>query len=310
MNPERNAARYAGVIPAFYACYDKKGEFSPERARQLARFLVDQGVRGLYVCGSSGESLYLSREERMRTLEAVVAEVKGECTLIVHVACLNTRDSVRLAQHAQDMGVDAISALPPLYYKLPESAVARYWNEISNAAPETDFILYNIPQLSGVPLSLSLLKEMLMNHRVAGIKCSSPSVGDIRKFLDAGPEGMVVFNGSDSQMIGGLAMGAQGGIGGTYGMMPALFVKLYELFRKQELASAMALQQEICSILQDVHACEGSLYSVAKGVIQRNTGLELGDVRAPMQPCSVADSPRLDALAGKIRSATADWAGR
>ena len=100
--------KYCGVIPAFYACYDDSGEVSAQRTRALARYLVDKGVKGLYVGGSSGECIYLEKEERMATLEAVMAEVRGQCTVIAHVACNNTRESRQLAAHAEGLGVDAI----------------------------------------------------------------------------------------------------------------------------------------------------------------------------------------------------------
>ena len=149
--------KYRGVIPAFYACYDDAGEISPERTRALARYLIDKGVKGLYVCGSSGECIYQSVQERKITLEHVMAEAKGKATVIAHVACNNTRDSVELARHAEAQGVDAIACIPPIYFHLPEYAIAEYWNTISAAAPHTDFVIYNIPQLAGVALTLSLI---------------------------------------------------------------------------------------------------------------------------------------------------------
>ena len=155
-----NLNKYHGVIPAFYACYDDKNEVSPQRTRALARHLVNKGVKGLYVGGSSGECIYLEKEERMLTLENVMAEVKGECTIIAHVGCNNTRESMQLAAHAESLGVDAIASIPPIYFHLPEYSIAQYWNDISSAAPNTDFIIYNIPQLAGVALTPSLFTEM------------------------------------------------------------------------------------------------------------------------------------------------------
>ena len=130
--------------------------------------------------------------------------------IIAHVACNNTEDSRELAAHAESLGVDAIASIPPIYFHLPEHAIAKYWNDISDAAPNTDFIIYNIPQLAGTSLTLSLLREMKKNPRVIGVKNSSMPVQDIQLFRD---EGVIVFNGPDEQLISGLAMGAVGGIG-------------------------------------------------------------------------------------------------
>ena len=174
--------KYRGVFPAFYACYDDQGGVSETRARRLARHLVDKGVKGLYVGGSSGECIYLEKEERMRTLEAVMQEVGGQCTIIAHVACNNTAESCQLAEHAEQLGVDAIASIPPIYFHLPDAAIARYWNDISDAAPHTDFFIYNIPQLAGVALSIPLAKQMQRNPRVVGVKNSSMPAYDIEGF--------------------------------------------------------------------------------------------------------------------------------
>ena len=90
---------------------------------------------------------------------------EGRLTVIAHVACNNTADSMELAAHAESLGVDAIAAIPPIYFHLPEYAIAQYWNDISSAAPNTDFVIYNIPQLAGVALTMPLFHEMLKNPR-------------------------------------------------------------------------------------------------------------------------------------------------
>ena len=95
--------KYRGIIPAFYACYDRAGEVSVDGVRALTRYFVDQGVKGVYVGGSSGECIYQSVEDRKKTLEAVMDEAAGRLTVIAHVACNNTKDSRILAAHAQSL---------------------------------------------------------------------------------------------------------------------------------------------------------------------------------------------------------------
>ncbi|CIY57922.1 N-acetylneuraminate lyase [Streptococcus pneumoniae] len=207
--------KYEGVIPAFYACYDDQGEVSPERTRALVQYFIDKGVQGLYVNGSSGECIYQSVEDRKLILEEVMAVAKGKLTIIAHVACNNTKDSMELARHAESLGVDAIATIPPIYFRLPEYSVAKYWNDISSAAPNTDYVIYNIPQLAGVALTPSLYTEMLKNPRVIGVKNSSMPVQDIQTFVSLGGEDHIVFNGPDEQFLGGRLMGARAGIGGT-----------------------------------------------------------------------------------------------
>ena len=197
----KDISKYQGIIPAFYACYDDEGNISVERTKELTRYFIKKGVKGVYVCGSSGECIYQSKEERKQTLEAVMSEAKGKLTVIAHVACNNTADSMELAAHAESLGVDAIASIPPIYFKLPEHAIAQYWNDISSAAPNTDFVIYNIPQLAGVALTMPLFREMRKNPRVAAVKNSSMPVQDIQMFkMEGGPD-FVVFNGPDQIVI-------------------------------------------------------------------------------------------------------------
>ena len=159
----KDIKKYQGVIPAFYACYDAEGNISTEGVKALTRHLIAKGVKGVYVGGSSGECIYQHVDERKAVLEAVMSEAKGKLTVIAHVGCNNTADSVELARHAESVGVDAIASIPPIYFHLPEYAIAKYWNDMSAAAPNTEFVIYNIPQLAGTGLTMSLLGEMLKN---------------------------------------------------------------------------------------------------------------------------------------------------
>lgn len=292
--------KYQGVIPAFYACYDETGAVSGERVRALTRYLITKGVKGLYVGGSSGECIYQSVAERKLTLENVMAEAKGKVTVIAHVACNNTADSCELAAHAQSLSVDAIASIPPIYFHLPEHAIAKYWNDISAAAPDTDFIIYNIPQLAGVVLSINLLREMKKNPRVIGVKNSSMPVQDIQMFAD---EGMIVFNGPDEQFVSGLAAGAAGGIGGTYAAMPELFLKARELFLAGNMERAREVQNEICRIIYKMCSTHGNMYATIKEIIRLQGGPDVGGVRAPLAQLTEADREIAEKCAEQIAEA-------
>ena len=298
----RDLTKYHGIFPAFYACYDDEGAISPERTKALARHLISAGVKGLYVGGSSGECIYQSVEERKLVLESVMSEAKGMVTVIAHVACNNTRDSMELAQHAERSGVDAIASIPPIYFKLPDHAIARYWNDIAAAAPNTDFIIYNIPQLAGVALSIPLLREMRKNPYVVGVKNSSVPTQDIQMWRDDSGEDFVVFNGPDEQLLSGLAAGAHGGIGGTYAVMPALYIKIHQLYLAGKMEEARKVQNEACRIIYAMCAAHGNLYAVMKAILKKNR-LDVGGVRAPLTNLSKADMAIVDACDTQIKAA-------
>lgn len=298
----RDLSKYKGVIPAFYACYDREGEISPEGVRALTRYFVEKGVKGVYVNGSSGECIYQSVEDRKLVLENVCEAAEGKLTIIAHVACNNTKDSRELARHAEGLGVDAVAAIPPIYFRLPEYAVAQYWNDISQAAPDTDFVIYNIPQLAGAALTPGLFKEMMKNPRVIGVKNSSMPVQDIQMFKQTGGEDYVIFNGPDEQFISGLAIGAEGGIGGTYGAMPELFLRLEEYVKAGKMQIARALQYAVNEIIYKMCSAHGNMYGVIKEVLKINEGLMLGGVRKPLPSLIESDRAVVQEAAQMIRT--------
>lgn len=303
----RNLDKYKGVIPAFYACYDKEGNISPEGVQALTKYFVEKGVKGVYVNGSSGECIYQSVEDRKIVLENVMKAAEGKLTVIAHVACNNTKDSMELARHAESLGVDAIAAIPPIYFRLPEYAIAQYWNDISSAAPNTDFVIYNIPQLAGVELTQGLFAEMRKNPKVIGVKNSSMPVQDIQMFKQAAGEDYIIFNGPDEQFMSGRVIGAEGGIGGTYGVMPELFLKLDELVKACDMDTARELQYAIDEIIYKMCSAHGNMYGVIKAILKINEGLDLGGVREPLPSLIDSDRVIVEEAAEMIRNAKAKF---
>lgn len=301
-----DAKKFQGIFPAFYACYEADGSVSPARTRALARYLLNKGVQGLYVGGSSGECIYQSVEERKTILENVMAEVGGKLTIISHVACNNTADSQELARHAEALDVDAIAAIPPIYFHLPAYGIAEYWNDISAAAPNTDFIIYNIPQLAGVSLTQPLLEIMKKNPKVVGVKNSSMPTQDIELWKEIGGTGFVVMNGPDEQLVSGLAMGATGGIGGTYAVMPELYLKIFALYNAGRVREAADLQHKVCHIIYTMCSAHGNLYAVMKEMLKQR-GLDIGTVRKPLPALIDSDLPIVVDAMAQIDAAIAQF---
>lgn len=301
----KNLDKYKGVIPAFYACYDSEGNVSPAGVQALTKYFVDKGVKGVYVNGSSGECIYQSVEDRKIILENVMQAAEGKLTVIAHVACNNTKDSMELAKHAESVGVDAIAAIPPIYFHLPTYAIAKYWNDISAAAPNTDFVIYNIPQLAGVALTMDLFAEMRKNPRVIGVKNSSMPVQDIQMFKQEAGEDYIIFNGPDEQFISGRVIGAEGAIGGTYGVMPELILEMDQAVRAGDMERAREIQYAVNAIIYKMCAGHGSMYAVIKEILKITEGLELGGVREPLPALIDSDMAIVTEAAQMIRDAKA-----
>lgn len=297
-------SKFKGVFVALNAIFDENDCVDLETTKTLVKIYREKGVKGVYVCGSTGEGFLLSTEERMQVTEAVKEAAGDDFTVIVHVGCAGSKESIRLAKHAEKIGVDAISAVPSVYYRLPPKSVEMHWNAIIDST-NLPFIIYNIPQLTGFHLPYDLFERMAKNPKVIGIKNSEEPVFNMERFRTIAGDDFIIFNGSDEQFLGGRLMGADAGIGGTYGTMPELFVALDKYICDGEIEKAKALQYKINEIIFDLLACD-SLYGAAKQVISVRFNVNAGQPRCPFLP--VARDERIFAIADKIEKAVAEIA--
>lgn len=288
--------KFKGVFVALNAIYDENDNVDIETTKKLVQIYKSKGVSGVYVCGSTGEGFLLSMEERMQIAEAVVDAAGDDFTVIIHIGCASTRESAILAKHAESIGADAISAVPSVYYRLPAASVEKHWNGIIDAT-DLPFIIYNIPQLTGFNLPYDLFGRMAANPKVIGIKNSEEPIYGMERFRTIAGDDFIIFNGSDEQFLAGRLMGANAGIGGTYGTMPELFVELDRLVNAGEIEKAKTLQFKINDVIFDLLSCV-SLYGAAKQVISLRFGVKAGQPRSPFLPVECDD--KVKAIANKI----------
>ncbi|THF77318.1 dihydrodipicolinate synthase family protein [Cohnella fermenti] len=296
--------KFKGVIVAMNSCYDAEGRVSPAAVKKLTRFLIDKGVNGLYVGGSTGEGLLQSVEERKLVLEAAIEASAGEVPIIAHVGALSTQDGIELAVHAEKAGAAALSAVAPFYYGYSEEAVGRHWSAIADSA-DLPFIIYHIPATTGFSLTKGLLKQLLANPKFIGIKTTTASTYELQQFKAMGGESFLMFNGPDEQYLAGRIMGADAGIGGTYGAMPELFVQLEKQYSAGRIEAARQVQFRINDIITDMLAVP--IYAALKELVRRR-GVDCGDVRAPLPKLSAAHAEQIDALHAKIELAVRELA--
>ena len=139
-----SADKFKGVFVALNTIYDDNDNINTEEIKKLVKIYKTKGVKGVYVCGSTGEGFLLSTEERMQVAEAVKEASGDDFTVIVHVGCAGTKESIKLAKHAEKIGADAVSAVPSVYYRLSPECVEKHWNGIIDST-DLPFIIYNIP---------------------------------------------------------------------------------------------------------------------------------------------------------------------
>jgi len=273
-------SKFSGVHVAMNSCYDEFGEIDEAAVKRLTRFLIDKGVQGVYVGGGTGEGLLQTVEERKRVLEAVAGENGGRMTVTAHTGAMTTKDSAELARHAERAGADAISSVPPFYYAYTEQAVKDYWLEAMNGA-DLPFLIYHIPGATGFQVTPRLVRDLreAAPDRLVGMKVTVFSTYELQQFKASGGDEFIVMNGPDQQYLAGRVMGADGGIGGTYGVMPELFLRIESHIRQGRLLDAQRWQFRVNGIITDMR--ELGLFGAIKQLI-RLRGIECGEPRRPL----------------------------
>ncbi|MEG1525497.1 MAG: dihydrodipicolinate synthase family protein [Clostridia bacterium] len=273
-----DTSRFHGIFVALNTPYDKNGNVSPERIRNIARKYAALGVTGMYACGSTGEGVLLDVAERKLVTETLVDEIGDQMTVIVHVGAPATKHSAELAEHAWRCGAHAVSAVPCIYYRPSEDTIEAHWKSIMDAA-DIPFIIYNIPQLTGYDLSMKLFRKMLTYDRVSGIKNTSMNAYQTEQLKTIGGKDFIVFNGPDEQYLAGRIMGADAGIGGTYGTMPEIFLKIEDCIVKKQFDAAQLWQIRANELITELLSYP-SLYGACKTII-RERFTDIGEPRAP-----------------------------
>lgn len=216
----------------------------------LVNFLIDKGVKGLFVGGTTGEGILLSAAERQRLHEGAMTAVNGRVPVLLHVGANTTATAVALTQHAVHLGADAIVAVPPTFFGMDEDSLTAYFQAIAAAAPETPLLLYDIPHLAINGISPALLTRLSREiPSLAGVKTSRPDAQMIRQLLDAAPERLIMLAGNERIALGSLAMGADGLISGLSTAVPEPFVALSRAVGEGDLAAARQAHQTINRLL-------------------------------------------------------------
>ena len=238
-----------GIFPATISTFDMEGRFDPVSMRRIVRHQIDAGVHGLYVCGGTGEGLLMNFKERQELLETVLDETRGDVTVIAHVGAFQIPETIALAQHASEIGADAISALPPSYfYKPDEISQVNYYKSIAEAS-EAPLLIYNIPQRTGITMTEPLYDELIQIDNVIGMKDSSGDIYTLGHLANKWKES-VIFEGEDSLLLPSLIAGAIGGIGASYNLMPELYVQLWEAYRGNNIDKAAEIQAKVNEVIR------------------------------------------------------------
>lgn len=268
--------KLAGMYAALMTGLDDDGAFSPDRQRALDEYVIRQGLTGLYVGGSSGESGLLDTSELLAQQHIVAQDAQGS-TLIAHVGAPSLRDSIRLAQNAAKLGYHGLSALPPHSYPFTDTEILAYYRNLQ-AATDLPLIVYEVPVRTGRPIGFDTLVEILALPNVAGLKFTSNDMFKLSMLRRACPDSTLFF-GFDEIYLSGAVLGVDGGIGTTYNLLGKLYAALDQAIRGGDMSEAQRLQDISARFVEAL--METGVLPGMKAAF-RAIGINPGPTRAPM----------------------------
>ena len=234
---------WRGIYPAMITPLRDDERLDEDSAARLVVRLLDQGVAGLYLTGSTGEAWALDDAVRVAAFRIAAQAAAGRGTLIAHVGGVMTRRAVRLAEAAADAGLDAVSALPPYGSRYDFDEVLHYYRDLAAHSP-LPLIVYHLPKVTGYDLNADQMSRILELKNVAGMKYTEYDMFLLETLISRFPH-LPVFNGADESLLAGLAVGAVGAIGSNYNALAPVALAIAACFWAGDLAGAREAQSAL-----------------------------------------------------------------
>lgn len=295
-NPIQNRDSFRGIFTALLTPMYENGAIDFDSLTRLVEHQIEQGIHGFYVGGSTGEGFILTSEERKQVLEVVVRAAAGRVTIISHVGCISTMESIKLAMHAELQGVDAVSAVVPFYYKVSMKEIREHYEAIM-AAVSLPMIVYHFPGATGVSLSMDFYEQMSRNPQCIGVKFTSLNLFEMQQIRARCGQDFLIFNGHDEVYSAGAYAGANGAIGSTFNMMPGLFAQMYELIVSEDrplMSSIQSMQAEANETI--AHMIQYDVIAYEKYMLYLQGILATPTVRQPLKQFTTEEREQIESF--------------
>jgi len=286
MSPSRREDRLTGLIAAPFTALRPDGSLNLDLIERQAGELAGNGVRGAFICGTTGEGFSLTSAERMQVAERWVAAAPQELKVIVHVAHNSVGESQKLARHAEQIGAGAIASIGPTFFR-PSGVeqLVDFCAPVAAAAPGLPFYYYHMPAMTGVtvPMPEFLRVGSRRMPNLAGIKFTDENLMSYTQCLNLEDGRFNILFGRDEILLAALALGATGAVGSTYNYMAPVYHQIFSAFQAGDMVTARHWQMLSIHIIA-VMARHGGL--PAGKAMMKILGLDCGPVRPPLKNLS------------------------
>jgi len=237
-----------GIFSALMVAFDEHGNICEKGLREIIRYNIDvQEVDGLYVGGSTGENFMLSTEDKKRIFKITKDEAKDDICLIAQVGSPNLQEAVELGQYATTLGYDSLSAVTPFYYKFNFEEVKNYYQIIASET-NNKLVIYTIPMLTGVNMSLQEFAELFAIEQVVGVKFTAADLFLLERIRLNFPD-KIIYAGFDELLLPSVSLGVDGAIGSTYNINCARARKIFNLAQSGQITQAREIQHQCNDII-------------------------------------------------------------
>ena len=275
--------KLTGLIAAPHTPFDANGEVNYPVIDRIAEHLIRQGVKGAYVCGTTGEGIHCSVEERKKIAERWVAASQGQLSITLHTGALSIADALELSRHAETLDIFATSVIGPCFFK-PSTVddLVEYCRIIAAAAPSKGFYYYH-SGMSGLSLDMEqfLIAAADKIPNLSGMKFNSADMYEFQRCLRVNNRQFDIPFGVDEFLPAGLACGAVGAVGSTYNYAAPLYHRLIDSFNRGDHQDVAACMDKVIAIIRVLVQYGG----VAAGKLAMQLhGIDGGDPRRPLRP--------------------------
>ncbi len=267
-----------GIFPALVTPFTDDGKsIDEERLRALVNHCIELGVHGVVPCGTTGEFVNLTVEERKRLLEVVLDEVNGRVPVIAGTGASGTDQALEMTKYAKDLGADAALIVTPFYLKPADRGIYEHYDTIASKV-ELPIILYNIPQCTGVQLTWQMVEDLAQIPNIVGLKDSSGQLRYILAVLEKVRDKINVLCGHDEVVLAALAAGCSGAILASANVIPDIWVQIYNHVKNGELQKARELQYKVQKIARIIAGSGAVGTKEALNMMK----IKVGPVRSPL----------------------------
>lgn len=281
-----------GLYAALLVPFDENGQVKEEGLKQIAKNAIEvEQLDGLYVNGSSGENFLISKEQKKQIFKVVKEAVGNDVKLIAQVGSLDLNETIELGKYATDLGYDALSAVTPFYYPFSFEEIKQYYFDIIEAT-QNKMIIYAIPDLTGVNISINQFEELFNNEKIVGVKYTAPNFFLLERIRKAFPD-KLILSGFDEMLVQAVISGVDGAIGSTYNVNGRRARQIYDLAREGKVEEAYKIQHDTNNIIETVLSM--GIYPTLKEIL-KTRGIDGGVPKRPFSPFNEANRKELNQL--------------